>query len=405
LEQCKTTALENNLRAKNSRLSTQAAEQVKKEAFTKYFPGINATGLYFRTDKPILEASLLGLVQISMLETGLIGAVTVMQPVFAGGQIYYGNKLAQTGVEAGLLQEKMTDDEILLQTEQYFWQVVSLAENMKTIAESDTMLQNIYKDVQIAVKAGVVNKSELLKVELEQNKLQSLKVKVQNGEKQVKLLLGHTIGVPPDSFDIDRTLPEEVANPANIRAIHEDALLQRAEYQLLNKDIDASRLKMKMKQGELLPNVAIGGAYNSFSLDKGKTFATDNQFGIAMVTVSVPITDWWGGSYSVKKQKIEMTVAQNKLQENSDLLLIQMQQLWNELEEAYQQVELAAKAIEVAKENLRLSADYYHAGTAILSDLLDAQILLRQNYDQRTDALTAYHIKLSRYKQAIGNNY
>ena len=134
LKQCKTTALENNLRAQNSRLATQAARQVKKEAFTKYFPSINATGLYFRADKPILETSLLGMIQISMLETGLIGAVTVIQPVFTGGQIYYGNKLAQTGVEAGLLQEKMTDDEIMLQTEQYFWQVVSLAEKMKTIA-------------------------------------------------------------------------------------------------------------------------------------------------------------------------------------------------------------------------------------------------------------------------------
>ncbi|MDR2847987.1 MAG: TolC family protein, partial [Bacteroidales bacterium] len=295
LEQCKTIALENNLQAKNSRLSTQAAMQVKKEAFTRYFPNVNATGLYFKTDKPMLETNILGLLQISMLETGLIGAVTLMQPVFAGGQIFYGNKLAQTGVEAGLLQEKITDDEILIQTEQYFWQAVSLAENMKTIANSDTMLQNIYKDVQIAVEAGIVNKSELLKVELEQNKLQSLKAKVQNGEKQLKLMLGHTIGVPPDSFDIDRALPDKVPHPSSIRAIHEDALLHRAEYQLLNKDIDASHLRMRMKQGELLPNVAIGGAYNSFSLDKGKDFSADNKFGIAMVTVSVPLTDWWGG--------------------------------------------------------------------------------------------------------------
>ena len=45
LEKCKALALQNNVKAQNSQLAIEAAEQVRKEAFTKYFPSVNAIGM------------------------------------------------------------------------------------------------------------------------------------------------------------------------------------------------------------------------------------------------------------------------------------------------------------------------------------------------------------------------
>jgi len=42
------------------------------------------------------------------------------------------------------------------------------------------------------------------------------------------------------------------------------------------------------------------------------------------------------------------------------------------VEEAYAQMQLAERAIATALENVRLNDDYYHAGTGLLTDLLDA---------------------------------
>ena len=77
-----------------------------------------------------------------------------------------------------------------------------------------------------------------------------------------------------------------------------------------------------------------------------------------------------------------------------------MQQLWNDLEEAYVQIILAEKTIASALENVRLNDDYYKVGTGLLTDLLDAQSALQQARDQYTEATTGYQMKLSRYKQA-----
>jgi outer membrane protein TolC len=412
LEKCKELALKNNSNAQNSQLSLEAAEQTKKEAFTKYFPSVSGTAMGFHTNKPMMEMELpLGAMvgnpdipptAFNMLEKGIIGAAMASQPIFAGGQIINGNKLAKLGVEAAKLQKTMTEDEILLTVEQYYWQIVALEEKTKTIAEAETLLNRIHDDVKNAFDAGLINRNDLLKVELKQNELESGKLKLANGLKLSKIVLAQFIGTPSDDFDVDKSHIENVNLTLNTHVDHQSALYQRVEYQLLDKNIEAGKLQVKMETGKHLPTVAVGAGWNYMNFDSGSPFAMEKNFGMVFAVVSVPITDWWGGSHAIKKQKIQVEIAQNDKRNAEELLLIQMQQLQNDVEESAQQIQLADKAIVSALENVRLNSDYYEAGTALLTDLLDAQNTLQQARDQRTEAITVYCVKLARYRQATG---
>ena len=64
-----------------------------------------------------------------------------------------------------------------------------------------------------------------------------------------------------------------------------------------------------------------------------------------------------------------MQIAQNDKRNAEEMLLIQMQQLRNEVEEAALLVQLADKAITSALENVRLNADYYESGKGLLTNL------------------------------------
>lgn len=79
-----------------------------------------------------------------------------------------------------------------------------------------------------------------------------------------------------------------------------------------------------------------------------------------------------------------------------------MQNAWNRVEETYKQLNIAERSIEQSDENLRLHRDFYKAGTATMSDLLEAQMLYQQAQDQRTDAFADYPNSILAYKQAIG---
>jgi outer membrane protein TolC len=341
-------------------------------------------------------------IPLGMLEKGTIGAVMAMQPVFAGGQIINGNRLAKLGVEVAELQKTVSDDEILLTVEQYYWQMVALEEKTKTVAEAETLLNRIHADVKDALDAGLITRSDLLKVELKQNELESGKLKLANGVKLVKTVLAQFIGVPPDGFDIDKSLVETVTLLYDTDADHASALHRRTEYQLLEKSIEAGELQVKMETGKHLPTVAVGAGWNYMNFDRGSAHAMKQDFGMVFATVSVPLSDWWGGAHGIKKQKIQVQIAENNKRDAEEMLLIQMQQLLNDVEEAAQQVLLADRAIVAALENVRLNTDYYDAGTGLLTDLLEAQSTLQQTRDQRTEAITVFCMKLATYRQATG---
>lgn len=400
LERCKQLALGNNVKVQNAQLSIEAARQSKKEALTQYFPSLSATGMGFKASKPMLSIDSEEEGPIGMLEKGMLGIVSATQPIFSGGQIVNGNKLAKIGMEVSELQKIMSDDEILLTTEQYFWQIVALKEKVKTLAEAESLLNRAYADVNNSYEAGLVNKNDLLKVEIKQNELESSKLKLFNGLKLAKMVLAQFIGVSADGFDIDKTVADNEALLLAARTDHQSALLRRAEYQLLDKNIEAGKTQVRMEIGKNLPTVALNAGWTYMNFDKGSSMAMKDNSWMGIAMVSIPISNWWGGSHAIKRQKLQVRIAENNKRDAQELLLIQMQQLWNEVEEAYAQMQLAEKTIVSALENVRLNEDYYKAGTGLLIDLLDAQSSLQQTRDQYTEASTGYQMKLSRYKQA-----
>jgi len=265
LAQLKDSARQHNASLLNAQRSVEAARQQRKEAFTKYFPNVSATGMTFNANKGMAKmevdpssfitpemgsalaqvlpmealAALQSPIGITMMKNGTLAGVTALQPVFAGGQIVNGNKLAKVGEEVSRLQLRLTENEVDKQVEQYYWQLVSLEEKTKTIA-------------------------------------------------------------------------------------------------------------------------------------------------------------------AVKRRKIEQQKAEEQLRDGSELLRIRMQKAYNDVTEAQQQLQLAQQGITQAEENLRLHRDYYRAGTATMSNLLEAQLLYQQTLDRRTDAYAELQNKLLEYRQATG---
>ncbi len=427
VQQLVDSALLNQASVKRARLGVEAAQQQRKELFTKFFPTVSATGLWFNANQgmakmeidpkamipeqlqqtmaqfaQMLPAEVMGTlgalgnpISLSMMKNGTIGSVMAVQPVFAGCMIINGNKLARVGSEASELQLRMSENEVEKKVEQYFWQLASLQEKMKTIAVVEEMLANICKDVKVAVQAGVTMRNDLLQVQLRQNEVESQKVKLQNGIALVRMMLAQYCGLADDQFQIAYDTTESILMAQ--RRDHQQALANTPEYQLLEKQVEAAQLQKKMAIGQNLPTVAVGAGYTYHNL-----LDRDHTFGMIFASVSVPISGWWGGSHAIKRKNIELLQAKEQLDDNAQLLKIRMQKSWNDVEEAYQQLDIAKRSIEQAEENLRLNRNFYQAGTCTMSDLLQAQLLYQQASDQYTDAFAEYHNKVIEYRQAVG---
>ena len=142
-------------------------------------------------------AALASPINISMMKNGTIGSLMAVQPVFAGGQIINGNKLAKVGEDVRKLQLQLSENEVEKTVEQYFWQLASMQDKLKTVEAVDTMLTAIQKDVDVAVRAGLAMNNDLLQIQLHQNDIESQRLKLQNGISIVRLLIGQYAGLTP----------------------------------------------------------------------------------------------------------------------------------------------------------------------------------------------------------------
>ena len=396
LDECIAEAVKNNLTLRNADNQIAMSSEQRKEAFTKYFPTVSATGGGFISNQGLMQMDLGGM-GVSLAKNGLVGGVTAMLPVFAGGQIVNGNKLAKVGEDVSRLQRNMSENEVRLSAEQYYWNIVMLKEKLHTLDQVEKQLVRVEADAQAAVDAGIRNRNDLLQVQLRKNETRTSRILVENAEATMRDLLAQVMGHPNETIDVNSNADAKPEAPQQFYQSPESSLPLTNEYQLLDKQIEANKLQYKLSVGKNLPTVAVGGGYlyNNI-MDKSQS----NLMG--MFTVSVPISSWWGGSHDMKRQKLQVANSENEKRDKGELLMVKMRKAWNDMNDAYKQVAIARESIAQSEENLRLNTDYYQAGTATMSDLLDAQTLYQQSRDKYVESFTNYEVKKREYLQATG---
>lgn len=419
LDSCKSLALENNKKLKEAHLELAAAEQVKKEAFTHYFPKIDAAGAAMKSSKSFIEIDIPAMnlpvyngnpatlpaatefayfpgMSMELLDYANAASITAIQPIFAGGRIYYGNQLASLGIEVSDLNILLSTDEIILNTEYYFWSMMSLKEKKQTLFSYREMLTQLKKDAEIAENAGLIHQSDLLKIKLELTKIQAKELQLDNGLAMLHMTLAQHIGIQySDSLEFI-TDDLFLETPSITNAPSQGLVENRAEYKMLNKAVEAELLQKRMARGDHLPQLAVGvqGLY----LD---VLENQNTYGLAFATLKIPISSWWGGAHELKEHEIKIDMAKNKLEESTEMMNLQIEKSYKDLNESYQQIEVAQVSVAQAEEHFKVIEDHFKAGLIKTSDLLEARALLQESTDYLWDAKAQFKIKQASYLQAI----
>jgi outer membrane protein TolC len=400
LEECRQMALANNAKMVKAERDVASAKAQRQEAFTHYFPEISASGMAMATNKPVISLDILNMVTLDLIRHGVGAGVTAVQPVFAGGQIVNSNKLAAVGEAVSQLRRQQSANEVVLTTEKYFWKMVTLQSTRLTLTDAIAMLDTMSAQVQVAVDAGVVTNNDLLKVRLKRNEYEASMVDLENGIALCRMVLGQYIGLElTDQFEVSAIVPQTVPDiPTELYVAADNALSSTVEYQLLEKQVSAASLQKKIEVGKHMPTVGVGAGYFYQNLiRKG-----GNGFGALFVSVNVPLSDWWGGSYAIKRKNLALENARTDLADLSQMLQINMQNKWNDLTAAHRKMQIAAESIDQSAENLRMNRNFYEAGTTTITNLLDAQTLYTQSRTGYTTAYGNYRTALAEYLAATG---
>ena len=416
VQDCIDMALENNIELKNSQLEIEKAKATKKEARTAYLPTVTTQAIAFDAINPLLTFGIndidnaqlrqilytlyaeyganMGLdKEYSFIQDGVILNAMAIEPIYAGGRIRNGNKLAQLGIEVAEYQSLMKEDEVRLQTETLYWQIVALQEKNATLDYLDRLLDTLDKDLTGAIEAGLALPTDQYKLRVKQNESQLNRKKLNDGITLMKMLLAQYIGADSQSLTLTDTLGIETEPSAYFQAVDE-AVAQRSESHLLDLSLKAEDLKKKMTLGEALPSLMVGGSANYNTITE---YSKPNALVFAML--QIPITDWHKTSFKLKKHDLDAEAAENTRRDLTEKMQLQTNQAWFNLEQSWLRITMAQTALKDAESNLKVTEDYYDAGLVALSDVLEAQALLKQSRDEMTDSRAAYRINLVTYRQ------
>ncbi len=426
LDSCLTLAAQNNRNIRKSELAIEKAKQVKAQVFTKYFPQVQAqAGAYYALE-PMLEFDIddignatvrdllttlygnygaaLGLPNtVAMCQYGYMVGVTAVQPVYMGGKIVAGNRLAQLGVEAAEKQAEMSDRDLLEQVEESYWLLVGLQEKQATVDAALALIDTIHRTAETAVEAGLVLRTDLMQVELRRAEMERTQIQLSNGIRLATRALVQSVGLPQSVCDSVRVPSVDMAEALSdsLPPLYVDGAETTPEHTLLDMQVEAAKLRRRMTIAEALPNVAVGAHYGyskaQANLLKDGQWGSDTGNGMVFVVVKVPITSWWETGHKIREHSLTIKQAELERDHTDELLSLRNQQTYDKLQEAYLLWQNNRRALSKAQENYRLSEVQYKAGTVTISDLLMAQTTLLKAENELSDAYISYRVCLRRY--------
>lgn len=466
LDSCRALAIANNKELLISREKINAAHYQKKAAFTNYLPNISATGGYMRNQKEFsllsdAQKGALGSVgtQVSgALQNGIqgmlahnpqltqnpqfmaiieslgsidiasplnslgnslvdafrtdtrnmyAGALTLTQPLYMGGKIRAYNKITKYAEELARQQHSSGMQDVILSTDQAYWQVVSLA-NKKKLAEGYLeLLQKLDSDIDKMIAEGVATKADGLSVKVKVNEAEMTLTKVTDGLSLARMLLCQLCGL---DLSTPVTLADEKEKNLSVLPVAErnidmnSVYATRPEVRSLELAAQIYKQKVNVTRAEFLPSVALMGNYMATNPSVFNSFEKKfkGMWNVG-VMVSVPIWHWGEGIYKVKAAKSEARITRYRLDDAKEKIELQVSQSAFKVNEAAKKLIMAEKNLEKADENLRYATLGFEEGVIPASNVLEAHTAWLSAQSEKIDAQIDVKLTEIYLKKATGD--
>ncbi len=306
----------------------------------------------------------------------IISGIYEKGTLFMGGKIIAYNKITKYAERLAESQHATGMQDLILQTDQIYWQIISLV-NKKKLAENFLeLVQKLDSDVDKMIKEGVATKADGLSVKVKVNEAEMMLTQVDNGLNLSKMLLCQLCGLPLETdFQLaDESMKDLPLPNTYTEANVSTALSNREELKSLELASEIYRQKVNVVRADFLPSVALTANYlvTNPSLVNG----FENKFRgmwAAGIVVKIPVFHWGEGIYKVKAAKAEANIARYKLEDIKEKVELQVTQNSYKVNESTKKLALAEKNMEKAEENLRYANLGFKEGVIPTSNVLEAQ--------------------------------
>ena len=297
-DECRDMALSHSEDIRIAANNVEGARLQHAVAKTGFLPNLsgNATAMYAPQNTDMVGMEL-------VMKGTYMAGLSLTQPIYAGGRIVAGNKLARIGKRVSEEQLRLATMQTIADADNAYWSYLAVLQKVRMMEAYMTQMDSLYSLTERRLEAGMITRTDLLRIDARRSEIHYQLQKCENGANLCRLSLCRILGVDSETGIVPLDTIIACEAPENLTY----NIIDRPEYQLLNLSVDASSQQVNLVRGDYLPTLGLSLGYTHYGNIKIKGTAdtpqgpipfTQNYNGnstMAIVSLQVPLFHWGEG--------------------------------------------------------------------------------------------------------------
>jgi outer membrane protein TolC len=185
----------------------------------------------------------------------------------------------------------------------------------------------------------------------------------------------------------------------------ETAKENRLEIEIAERKIEIAKKELELAQKDYFPTVMLEGNIYSLGTDwdvNGGAGINDPHRWDIQAIAQWNFWEWGRTHHGVKEKQSRLSQAVNEKTEVQENLILEVKKAYLKTVETEKNIATSEKAIEQARENLRINQERYKEQVATTTEVLDAQTLLSRTMTNYYNALYDFKISKATLFRAMG---
>ncbi|MDL2260557.1 TolC family protein [Deltaproteobacteria bacterium OttesenSCG-928-K17] len=328
----------------------------------------------------------------------------VSQSVFTGGRNRANYYLAKLGVDSASIQKVQAREDLNLSVKQAYYSILATEKALEVAKTTVVNLQSHLNVAQNFYEVGMVPKNQVLEAEVELARAvqeeTTLARDLTVAKTRMNIYLRQPVDKPIRIVDTLKYTPF----PMTIQQCLEAGLSDSPEIRLGRNQVESAAKGVDVAKAGFYPEVGVVYTHNSMGNSaKAHGGWSNNDAGWNVATMATfNFWEWGRTKAEVEKSRVQLNRSINDLTGLEDNTKLEVTTNYQNLLSAAKNIDVSAKAVVSAAEDLRMVNERYLEQVATNTEVLDAQTRYSQAQYSHYQALYNYNLAWATLERSLG---
>ncbi len=335
------------------------------------------------------------------------GDMVVRMPLYAGGRYVNAIKAEELLGDASEYNVNRIKNEVVFNVTRVFYNILAQDKILESLSFSKDALESHIKRVNNLIDLKKAAKVDLLRTEVRLADINQRILAENNTLMILKRTLINLMGINPGEGEVKLKgdFTENTYQPFSPEESLQTALEQRPDYLAAKKILESQAKKVDMARSGHYPSINLFGSYGGRWAAGGSAQGSSDEFsdtGKIGVGIEVPLFNWGRVDAQIREEYAKLEASRKRLDKLKDMIRLETESallLFNSISE---RIQMLKKAIEQAREGLRIEQQKYELGKGVIVDVLDSQTALLESETNYYIALGESHVALAQINLVTG---